>query len=90
MGARVLAVRCGSHKLVLDFSSGSEQLFDLSSDPAERNPIAGPHPQRNQLLAVAKRHLVESTKSRDFDRRQASLLRDLRLEWAHSAANISN
>jgi arylsulfatase A-like enzyme len=90
LGDRLLAVRSEGHKLVIDFASGSELLFDLNSDPSEHNPLPTSSPRRRELLAAAKRHLVESTKARDFDRREASLLRDHRLEWAHSAANFSN
>ncbi len=90
MGPRVLAVQSGQHKLVLNFSQGTETLFDLDSDPTERNPLPLPHPAAKDLFAAAKHHLVESTKARDFDRREASLLRDLRLEWAHPAASFSN
>ncbi len=90
MGPRLLAVQNGQHKLVLNFSEGTELLFDLTSDPAERNPLPMPHPAAKDLLAAARRHLVESTKARDFDRREAALLRDLRLEWAHPAATFSN
>ena len=45
---------------------------------------------RRQLLDCARKHVAESHKARDFDRRQAMQLHDLRLEWAHSAANIAN
>jgi arylsulfatase A-like enzyme len=86
-GPRILAVQKGNYKLVIDFSSGADQLFDLQSDPFERQPLP---PQtakavRKQLLESARRHVVESHKSRGFDRRTAAMLRDLRLEWAQSA-----
>jgi arylsulfatase A-like enzyme len=89
LAPRILAVRSGRHKLVLDFASNSEQLFDLASDPGERRPLnpndaLGIH---RQLLQHARRHLVESQKSRDFDLRIESQLRDLRIEWAHSATS---
>jgi arylsulfatase A-like enzyme len=91
-GPRLLAVRKGNYKLVVDFSSGVEQLFDLKSDPHESSPLASgvAGPQRQELLESARRHLAESHKSRDFDRRNATLLRDLRLEWAHPAASAPN
>jgi arylsulfatase A-like enzyme len=84
---RILAVRSGRYKLVLDFNSNSEHLFDLVSDPGERNALT-PNQLvtiRRELLQHARKHLVESEKSRDFDRRFESQLRDLRIEWAHSA-----
>lgn len=86
---RILAVRSHKHKLVLDFASNTEQLFDLASDPHERNALNPNEASavRRQLLQHARKHLVESQKSRDFDRRFESQLRDLRIEWAHSATS---
>jgi len=91
-GPRLLAVRKDNLKLVMDFSSGVEQLFALNSDPRENAPLAlgAPSPQHKELLEIARKHLAESHKSRDFDRRNATLLRDLRLEWAHPAASTPN
>lgn len=88
LGPRILAVRKGNMKLVLDFSSGRDQLFDLNSDPFEKSPL----PEqteirvRKELLERARQHVAESHQSRDFDRRHAMFLRDLRLEWAQPAA----
>jgi len=75
--------------LVLDFASNSEHLFDLVSDPGERKPLNSTETviNRKELLQHARKHLVESQKSRDFDRRFESQLRDLRIEWAHSATS---
>jgi arylsulfatase A-like enzyme len=88
---RILAIRKGHHKLVMDFSTGTQQLFNLSSDPAEQNPVdnSESRPIRRELLEHARKHLVESQKSRDFERRMESQLRDLRIEWAHSTANTN-
>src|SRR5262249_46610336 len=86
---RILAVRSQQFKLVLDFASNREQLFNLVSDPLERTPLKPNEAVgvRRQLLQLARRHVVESQKSRDFDRRFESRLRDLRLEWAHSTTS---
>jgi arylsulfatase A-like enzyme len=91
LGPRILAVRNGSHKLVIDFSSGTDQLFDVDADPSEKCPIpaGSSNDVRRELLELAHRHVVESHKSRDFDRRQAMQLHDLRLEWAHPV-NMAN
>jgi choline-sulfatase len=88
---RILAVRKGHYKLIMDFSTGTEQLFDLKSDPAEQNPLGAQQerPIRRELLEHARKHLAESQKSRDFGRRMESQLRDLRIEWAHSTANTN-
>ena len=87
MGPRILAVRWNQYKLVVNFSAGSEELFDLSSDPAEKAPLAANVSAeiRQKLLQYAKKHLVESSQSRDFDRRMASQVREYRLELARSA-----
>ena len=93
LGPRILAVRKDNFKLVINFATGCDQLFDLHSDPAEMNPLPANAavPLRKELLERAHRHVAESRKSRDFDRRHAMLLRDLRLEWAHSAPrNLEN
>jgi arylsulfatase A-like enzyme len=87
IGSRILAIVKGKNKLVVDFATGMEQLFDLGSDPQERCPLLGDAGQsvRKELLQYAKRHVVESRKARDLDHRLGAQLRDLRLEWAHSA-----
>jgi hypothetical protein len=84
-----LAVRKANFKLVINFSSHTERLFDLESDPAERHPLGNEEvkPIRRALLNLAKKHLAESQKSRDSDHRLGSQLRDFRIEWAHSTAN---
>jgi len=92
VGPRILAVRKGSYKLVVDFAAGVEQLFDLQSDPHENSPLAldTAKPVRRALLECARKHVAESHKARDFDRRMGAQLRDLRLEWAHSTTNALN
>ena len=89
MGPRILAVRWKQYKLIVDFSSGSDQLYDLNCDPGEQSPlVANQSPEiRQKLLHHAKKHLVESSQSRDFDRRMASQVREYRLELARSAAH---
>jgi arylsulfatase A-like enzyme len=88
---RILAIRKGQYKLVMDFSTRTQQLFNLNSDPAEQHPAGDPEaaPIRRELLELARKHLVESQKSRDFERRMESQLRDLRIEWAHSTASTN-
>jgi arylsulfatase A-like enzyme len=94
MGPRILAVRMGRFKLVIDFAevATSEQLFDLTSDPHERSPLSPgiAESARRHLLACARKHLTESRKSPDIEARLYTQLRDLRLEWAQSTANTSN
>jgi arylsulfatase A-like enzyme len=87
-GPRILALRQQNLKLVTHFADQSEQCFDLAADPQERNPLSSlaAGQQYRELLRLAQKHLAESHKSRDFDRRNAVLLRELRIEWAHPAA----
>ena len=91
-GPRILAIRGGDFKLIVDFASGSEQLFNLASDPREQSPL----PQdaelvmRRRLLECAREHVAESHQSRDINRRLDAQLRELRLEWAHSPAKTTN
>jgi arylsulfatase A-like enzyme len=91
LGARVLAIREARYKLMMDFQSSTESLFDLESDPAELHPLAPNEqkPVRKRLLERARQHLVESVQSRDAGYRLDARLRDLQLEWAHSNQKIS-
>jgi len=92
MGPRLLAIRLNQYKLVLDFATGSDQLYDLSRDPGEKAPLGLSEAVevRQKLLTAAKRHLVESCQSRDFDRRMASQVREYRLELARSVTHARN
>jgi len=91
MGPRILGVRNENHKLVVDFAAGAEQLFDLTADPGEKNPrpLEAEKPVRRGLLELARKHVMESRKARDFDKRMGSQLRELRIEWAHSARSAN-
>jgi arylsulfatase A-like enzyme len=90
LGPRILSVRLGQYKLVINFASGSTALYDLSRDPEETSPLplGAAEDVRRQLLQHARRHLAESSQSRDFDRRVASQVREYRLELARSAAHF--
>jgi arylsulfatase A-like enzyme len=91
LGARVLAIREARYKLVMNFQSSTESMFDLESDRAELHPLAPNElkPVRKRLLERARQHLVESVQSRDAGCRLDARLRDLQLEWAHSNQKIS-
>jgi arylsulfatase A-like enzyme len=82
--ARVLAVRETRYKMVFDFNSVTEQLFDLEADPAELRPLPPDAEKavRKRLLDRARQHLSDSLRPRDADYRMAARLRDLRLEWS--------
>jgi arylsulfatase A-like enzyme len=89
--ARVLVVREARYKMVFDFNSATEQLFDLEADPRELRalPPDAEKAVRKRLLDRARQHLSDSLRSRDADRRMAARLRDLRLEWSSSAVRKS-
>jgi arylsulfatase A-like enzyme len=82
--ARVLALREARYKMVFDFNSVTEQLFDLDADPGELCPLAADAEKavRKRLLDRARQHLSDSLRSRNADYRMAARLRDLRLEWS--------
>jgi arylsulfatase A-like enzyme len=83
LASRVLSVRNGEYKLVMNFAAGSEQLFKLTSDPGEASPLPlGLVPDvRKQLLECAKKHVTESLKSRDLELRFAAQAQELRGQW---------
>ncbi len=84
--SRVLAVREARHKLILDFATGSDELFDLETDPGELHPLPreGTKVVRRRLLERARAHIVESLRSRDAGARAALVLRDIALECAEA------
>jgi len=88
---RVLAVREARYKMVLDFNSPAEKLFDLEADPGELRPIptGEQKPVRKRLLERARQHLSDSLRSRNEDHRMAARLRDLRLEWTNPVISAS-
>jgi arylsulfatase A-like enzyme len=91
LGARILVVREARYKLVLDFGSSTEDLYDLELDRDELHPL-GPSELkavRKRLLERSRRHLMESVQSRDAGHRLDARLGDLQLEWAHSNQKIS-
>lgn len=92
VGPRILVVRKGNYKLVVDFAAGEEQLFELKLDPGEKSPLPvdAAKPVRRELLELARKHVAESREARDFDRWMGSQLRELRIEWAHSVSSAPN
>ena len=79
--ARLLAVREARYKMVLDFNSATEQLYDLDADPDERRPLppGAEKAVRRRLLDRARQHISDAVQSRDAEYRMAARLRDLRL-----------
>lgn len=89
---RILAVRRGPRKLALNFATGREELFDLTSDPGERNPLSSDRctEPRRDLLARARKHIGEARRSRSVERRIAAQIRELRAQWASGTAGAPN
>jgi arylsulfatase A-like enzyme len=83
LSSRVLSVRRDDYKLVVNFATGSDHLFELSSDPGEISALrpGTASDVRKQLLEYAKKHVAESLKSRDLDLRFAAQAQELRVEW---------
>jgi arylsulfatase A-like enzyme len=92
LSRRLLAVRKGEYKLVLNLASGTDELFGLNSDPRELRPLPlnAASDVRRHLLECAKKHVSESYKSRDLDLRLAALARDLRQGWAQPIPSRPN
>ena len=86
-GARLLAVREGHYKLILNFTDGSDQLFDLQADPAELNPLPRDveKPVRRRLLERACKHIGRPSDSRAIKPQLILSLRNLMLESGERA-----
>lgn len=86
LGPRILAVWDMRFKLVLDFRSSKEELFDLEADPNELRPLPVGTATRlhRRLLDHARCHLAQAMESRDCMQRVAARVHELQLEWANS------
>jgi arylsulfatase A-like enzyme len=89
---RLLVVRESRYKMVLNFETAEEQLFDLEADKLERRPLANTagKPVRKRLLDRAQQHLSDSLSVRDPDRRLAARLHDLRFQASRFELSVSN
>jgi arylsulfatase A-like enzyme len=92
LGPRLLAIREADYKLVINFGSSQEDLFDLKNDPGELHPLRPEveRPVRHRMLKRASEHLAQSVESRNPALRLDAQLRDLRLEWSDSVGSISS
>jgi arylsulfatase A-like enzyme len=81
---RLLAVREARFKMVLNFNSSVEELYDLDADPRELHPLPmeAEKVARRRLLERARLHLADTLCSRNTEKRLYARLRGLRLEWA--------
>ncbi|HTS04195.1 MAG TPA: sulfatase [Candidatus Eisenbacteria bacterium] len=85
-GPRVLSVRESRYKLIKNFGTGVENLYDLKSDPAEQSPLPTSVQKGiyRHLLEVALDHLRFSAQEHNDRLRIAAFLRERRLEWLMS------
>jgi arylsulfatase A-like enzyme len=91
LSARILAVRESRYKLLFDFATSTQQLFDLEADRHELRalPADAEKPVRRRLLDRARGHIADSVRSRNPDLRLGARLHDLQLEWLEPTAQIS-
>ena len=89
---RILSVRKAEYKLVVNFGTGADHLFELSSDPRETRPLplGVASDVRKSLLECARKHVAESHKCRDLDLRFAVQARELRNRWSQAVASRPN
>jgi arylsulfatase A-like enzyme len=80
-GSRLLAIREARYKLVLNFATHAEDLFDLDADPGERLPLPdqAARPERRRLLEIAVAHLKSSSQERNSEAYLRTRLRDIAL-----------
>lgn len=90
LAPRLLAVRKGEYKFVIDFATGTDELFELSSDPGEAHPLRSASDARRRLMECAKKHIAEGHNTRNLDLRLAAQARELRAEWAQTSASRPN
>jgi arylsulfatase A-like enzyme len=91
MGSRLLSIRESRFKLVLDFDTAAENLYDLEADPREQAPLAPAtqKPVRRRLLEVAREHLRRPAREANQRTRVRARLRDLQLEWTKTVDKAS-
>jgi arylsulfatase A-like enzyme len=87
-GARLLAVREARYKMLLNFDTGNEYLFDLEADPAEQTPLpcAVGKPQRRRLLEAALAHLRRSSARQSSEAYLRARLREIGLNLTNAPA----
>ncbi len=84
---RLLAVREARYKLIFDFESKRERLYDLETDPHELRPLPDGTETvvRRRLLECARRHIERARNERNDDLSLRTRLSEMRLEWAESS-----
>lgn len=87
-GARLLAVREERYKMLLNFDTGTEYLFDLETDPGEQTPLPGAaaKPERRRLLEAALAHLRRSSARQNSEAYLRARLREIGLNLTNAVA----
>jgi arylsulfatase A-like enzyme len=90
-GSRLLAIREAGYKLVLNFDTHAEFLFDLKADPGERVPLPdhAAKSERRRLLEAALAHLQKSTYPRTSDSYLRTRLREIAVHPSSPAAEAT-
>ena len=74
--------------MVLNFATGTEDLFDLEADPGEQAPLAGAgagKSARRRLLEAALAHLRRSSPQRNSEAYLRARLREIVLNVTEAA-----
>jgi arylsulfatase A-like enzyme len=85
---RLLAVREARYKMVLNFETGTEFLFDLVADPGDQTPLPGAagNPERRRLLEAALTHLRKSSSRQSSEAYLRARLREIGLNLTNAPA----
>ena len=83
-GSRLLSVREARYKMLLNLDSGSEEIFDLRSDPKQEVPLPGTtaRVERRRLLQAAFVHLQKTNRRQPSRNYLRARLREI---GAHSS-----
>lgn len=91
-GSRLLSVREAQYKLVLNFDTGAESMYDLAADGEEHAPLsnAAAKPERRRLLQAALTHLRTSSTRQPSEAYLRARMRDIALNPGRAAATTSS
>jgi arylsulfatase A-like enzyme len=90
-GGRLLSVRESRYKLLVDFETRTECLFDLEADPGEKMPLptAAAKPERRRLLEVALAHLRKSSARQVSEAYLRARVREIGMTFSQAEVNAS-
>jgi arylsulfatase A-like enzyme len=90
-GARLLAIREARYKLLLNFETHAEDLFDLEADSGERSPLPdqAAKPERRRLLEIAVAHLRSCNHARNSEAYLRTRLREIAIQPARAGAEAN-